>query len=475
MPNKYIRKFIRYAVILLSFGIGFIMLVVDCPREGYEWYGVVPILFAIMTLLCGSFSFCEYKKIGVFVLQLSMICRYVITPIIGHFGGYHSIFGTSVTKKEIEMAVLLTVYEMIFVFVISEYQSRMWKHKVCGIINKSGGENRIEPLRGSIFHIGIILLGIAAVIFQPLTISDQRFLFNQNNLALNIRVDFPLAGIYKTAFNFARYSVILLVINLCFKRNKKHRSIENIVLPILVIAVNALFNSNLSRIGLLVPIITFSVVMLRVFSEKKQRRTLMLIVGCGLIGGLIFLSFVKFFGEGRGDTSNSTDLSWWSDTLNMYFMGIKEIALGVKATSRVEAVYGWFRLPLIFNDIFSQVVGLSNFTNTDINSTTLYNLTYFGSSISKSQICPNICEGLYYFGGFFAPLWTGVFVWLTHWFTNRISEQKYIDSMFVYTISAVYCGMCLMINSCMIIYAIVNISLLYGVIAYLNKKIVLRR
>lgn len=443
--------------------------------SGYELYFLVPTIYGLSVIISGKMDFLNYHLVGAFILQWSMFVRYAITPLIGHLGNYYSIRGTSVSSKQIQLAIVLTLYEMIVILIVCSYCNRKYTNsRNVGHPSDQVSESEKKPLQGVFFHILIIILGIAAVLYQPLAIADQRFLFDSSDLATTIVIDVPNAGIYRTAFNFARYSAVLLIINCFYKRNLRYKSNFNLVFPTIAILVNALFNSNLSRIGLLVPVVTFLTIELMLFTDKVQRRTLLIGMGSIIVVALLFSSFVKFFGEGRGDVNNASSLEWWADTMNAYFMGVKEIALGIKANSTIQDVYGINRIPLLFNDVFSNVIGLSNFTNSSINSTTLYNYAYFGSSISTSQICPNICEGLYYFGWVFAPLWTAIFIRLTYWFSERVLVQNSVDMMFVYTISAVYCGMSLMINSSMIIYAIVNISLLYYILSYLNKITVLR-
>ena len=181
---------------------------------------------------------------------------------------------------------------------------------------------------------------------------DYRFLFDQTDLATTIRVDFAGSGIYKTLFTFARYSLVLVIVDFFYKRNLKRDSAINIIGAFIPTLLNCLYVSNLSRIGIFAPLLSCAFLIIILFNTPKARKTIL--YGIGTIGLLfiIYLSFVKFFGEGRGDTSNATSWLWWGDTLNMYFTGIKETAIGIKAKSLINETYGLNRIALMFMIVF---------------------------------------------------------------------------------------------------------------------------
>lgn len=179
------------------------------------------------------------------------------------------------------------------------------------------------------------------------------------------------------------------------------------------------------------------------------------------------LSFTKFFGEGRGDVSNSTSLAWWADTINMYFTGIKETAVGIAAVNRVNMYFGWLRAPLFWNDMLSNVSFLSNFVDQSLNSVTLFNFQYFGRNI-LSSICPNDVEGLYYFGPLLSGLWPALFAYASFKFGYVARRQVYLDRSFVFFYASLWCGFVLMINTSMIFANVVNNSALFFVATTLN-------
>ena len=464
--NVFLGKYKFNTILgLLSIGIAFYVAMFTKTDTGYEWYFLIPGVFGFLLLIVRPLSFTDTGSIGPLILNYTMVIKYSISPLVSCLGGYHSWLGRYPGEDNINKAILITFYEMIVLFFENVYLTKKYRRKQINNVEIS------KPLRGRVVHYVIIVLGFAILFAMPSAFMDYRFLFDQTDLATTIRVDFAGSGIYKTLFTFARYSLVLVIVDFFYKRNLKRDSAINIFGAFIPTLLNCLYVSNLSRIGIFAPLLSCAFLIIILFNTPKARKTIL--YGIGTIGLLfiIYLSFVKFFGEGRGDTSNATSWLWWGDTLNMYFTGIKETAIGIKAKSLINETYGLNRIALMFNDCFSNVSFISNLTNHDINSNKLYNIVYFGGNISVSQICPNICEGIYYFGTALSVVWPALFVYLSHLFSYKSHEKEYIDLKFIYIYSAIYCGMILMLNSAMIVCNIINISVLYAVVAFINKKV----
>lgn len=463
--ERYLKKYKLNIVLgILSIFVSFYVLFNTQPGSGYDNYFVIPGIFGILLLLCGTLNFSNVENIGPLILNYTMVIKYAICPLISCLGNYSSWLGVYPSINEIKYAIRLTAVEMISIVVLSVVLSNKYMKKEMytgGICN---------TLRGKWFHYIIIIVGLVVFFAVPSAFLDYRFIFNSNNLGTTIKVSFAGSGIFKTLFTFARYSLVLVIIDFFYKRNQKKDSVFNVIGALIPTLLNCLFVSNLSRIGIFAPLLACCFLIMMVFRTKKARKTVFIAISTLGLAFIVLLSFMKFFGEGRGSVSNASNIFWWGDTLNMYFTGVKETANGVRALGLIRDTYGRITLPLMWNDSFSNVSLLSNLTDNSINSNVLYNIAYFGSRISISQICPNICEGLYYFGPIFAFVWPCIFVWLTYRFSYRSHSARFLDSKFLYIYAAIYCGMVLMINSAMIICNIINISLLYALVAFINKK-----
>ena len=128
---------------------------------------------------------------------------------------------------------------------------------------------------------------------------------------------------------------------------------------------------------------------------------------------------------------------------------------------------------LLFNDVFSNVIGLSNFTYSPLNTVHIYNYVYFPRVKSVSQIPPNIINGMYYFGRWGAPIFTLFFIFMFSFLDFKARKTKNIIYKFALLYGALYSGLCMMINGSMLCASLVNdtlIILLYSKLNFLIAK-----
>lgn len=463
--KKYISRWIGLVSIVISV---YVFFNTDAST-GYGAYFIVPFLFGILLFLFPILNLLNFSSLGPFLLACTMIIKYCISPLISCLGGYYSWLGVTPSKQNIESAVWITLYEMLTLYFVCYLCERHYKKK------KYIVEDDVQLMKRSWIHYFLIIVGFGSFLVVPNAFSDYRFIFNSTNLTNNVFITASGAGVFRTFFILARYSLEILIINYLYKRNEKVPNIIYSLLAFAVVLLNSIYVSNLSRIQILVPLIIGMTLCMTFFHRKKERRAIVL--AAILIGGsfVVLLSFLKFFGEGRGDVLNASSFKWWGDTLNMYFSGIKETAIGFKSTSYVNLAFGWNRLPLIFNDLFSGVSLLSNLSDISHTSTILYNYVYFGSTVSTGQIPPNIIEGVYYFGVVLSPIVPAFFTWLAYRLSYLARMKKMLDIKFVYYYATVWAGLILMINFNMIVANIINVALFYLVFVLIGKKFKFKR
>lgn len=458
---------IKIIIFLLSCGISIFMLLNTDTSSGYEYYFIIPLIYGILNIALKSINYTNFKNIGPTIFNYTMVLKYVLTPLIMCIGNYYSYAGILPSNKYIRMAIWLNLFEMIALCLFNSLF-----YKKIYLKNDIAEENtKIKHFYSKIIYFVVIILGILVILFIPQTIADYRLIFNNSNLAETIKIEFPLSGLFRTIVLFARYSLVLLIIDYFYKRNEKKKSKWNIILSFLPVILNCMVVSNLSRINILVPIVTFSVLIMNLYSTKKERKLIIKIFAISGIIMISYLSFFKFFGTGRGKVSNSTSYEWWGDTLNMYFSGPKETAVGIKAIDLIESNYGLNRFKLLLNDLSANVIVLSNLANSDTTSTVLFNCVYFGKDISRSQIVPNMVEGVYYFGWGLSWIWEVFFLYLAYKFSIHVKKNNKIDKKFAYLYASLHCGMLLMINTNMIVANLINITFLFLIVTYFNGKV----
>ncbi len=467
MKKISIETPIKVVIFLCCCGISIFMLLNTNTSSGYEYYFIIPFVYGVLNVALKSINYTNFKNIGPTIFNYTMVLKYVLTPLIMCIGNYSSYSGIMPSNTYIRLAIWLILLEMVALCIFNSlfYKRIYLKNDI------AEKKEKIEHFDRKIIYFFVMSLGVLVILFIPQTIEDYRLIFNNSNLAETIKIEFPMSGLFRTIVLFARYIIVLLIIDYFYKRNEKKKSKWNIILSFLPVILNCMVVSNLSRINILVPIVTFSVLIMNLYNSKKEQKLIIKILAISGIIMISYLSFFKFFGIGRGDVSNSTSYEWWGDTLNMYFSGPKETAVGIKAIDLIESNYGLNRLKLLLNDLSANIIVLSNTANTDTTSTVLFNCIYFGKDISRSQIVPNMVEGVYYFGWGLSWIWEVLFLYLAYKFSVCVKKNNKIDKKFAYLYASLHCGMLLMINTNMIVANLINITFLFLIVAYFNEKV----
>lgn len=440
--------------------------------SGYEWYFIVPLLFSIYALLDSDIYERAYNNIGFAIFFLTAVFRYLLTPLIASLSGYSTLFGATPSSQEYQEAVGLIIYEEVAVFALLYYlQKKYYKRKdyLANSIEMSQGIGR-KPL-----FVFMCLLAVLTVLAFPQMFANIHFAGNLSDMDLSetIVVDVPFAGVFTEILSLGRLLGVLLIMDYLWRRSKKTKSYKMaILISVAFIMLNASFVTNLSRFGIIVPIISYTYLLMSLY--RRQKGLIVTTMFSIVLGVVVVMSAVKFFSEDRNASNyESNDVNFWGDTMQMYFMGVKETAVGVRAEDQVDLVYSGNKFMLFLNDTFSNVIGLSNFTESRINTVHLYNYVYFPRGTSVSQIPPNVINGLYYFGRWAAPLYTLFFVYLFAFLDYKARHCKRIVDKFALLYGALYCSLCMMINGAMLCSFLVNdtlILLLYSKLNYFVSK-----
>ena len=432
-------------------------------HDGYGLYFLVPLTFGFGFIICKDATNCIFKKLGLTVMFFVLALRYIVLPFIASLGDYTIYLGAIPSSKLINLGVILTLTEMVTIFVISTicakkalYNSKSAMGKitrtrkaenqkqisenVCsrGLITQSQIKDNIliKPINSTIVYLGMILLAITLIVIIPASISDYHFVLSSDTKI--VLVSFYMDGLVKSIITFARYIAVLLVINYSYKKYLKHFRFKYVIYAIIAVLINMTVTTQLSRFSILVPTIAFTYLLIKLFPKEKKK--VIFITFGSLLGILVFITTIKFFGIGRGLSENANNITWWANTLQSYLAGPNNIAIAIQGNPIVESKYGFYRIALLFTDLFSNVAFVSNFITTNINSINIFNYSYYGNTLAADQIVPLVGTGYFYFGYIFAPLWTAINVIILFWLDEKAINSQYLDQKFLFNYVSVYFG-----------------------------------
>lgn len=218
--------------------------------SGYATYFIIPLLFGILLIAAPSLVLADATLMGPMVLSYTMVIKYIISPLLSCIAGYKSTWGIYPSVESLRAAIILTVYEMLAIYVVFFCCRRFAKKKdFIRSVEKKSLDNKW-------MHVALIVVGFAVIFASPSSFSDCRFLFDTTDIEENVILTASGTGIYKTLFTFARYSLVILVINHYLVKYRVNKASRFAVYAFLFSMLNCLYIQNLSRIAVLVPILT---------------------------------------------------------------------------------------------------------------------------------------------------------------------------------------------------------------------------
>lgn len=456
--NKSIRFIIHVFGLLCT-----IIVFATNDNSTYPLYYLVPLLFTIYTILEKSIWKKIQNNIGYAVFFTSAFIRYLIMPLLFCYSeDINMTGGVLATREELREAVLLQLYEEFCVLLLLLLLTNDRKNKY---ISSGVQQIHLSGKKG-LYYLSIILVPIIFFFMRDM-IAGMNFVWNLSNIDITetVRVTLPLAGFFTLLFNFGRILFILLFIDYLLRNNSNSKIALAVCMFFILLYVS--FISNLSRMGIVLPLIVFGYLLVSCF--PKQKKNVFAWGAVLLLVAIIGMTYIKSFSEVRNYNNNEvSDVNYWASSLQAYFMGLNNIAIGLRADSMVDNFFGNNRLLFFINDNITNIAGLSHFSSPMQSSVYIFNYIIHTHD-GMDQICPNIINGYLYFGRVFSPLYSLFFILLMVFFDNKAKNETELVEKFCWLFAAASCGLIMMVGGPMIVSFFVNNSLFLFLFAKLNK------
>ena len=153
-----------------------------------------------------------FNNLGITIVNLTMLLRYVISPLLISFYGSNIQIGTTVLRSIQNQAINLMLYEMIVLFIVFAVF-----HKYFYFEKSSFNKINAKPnLFGWIF----VLLAIGLAILQPSSIGRYSFIWSASELNNNELADVSL---FALLVQLAQVVLTINILNIIFKYYKKDK------------------------------------------------------------------------------------------------------------------------------------------------------------------------------------------------------------------------------------------------------------
>lgn len=418
-----------------------------------------PLLFGICYHFNKTLKQKKFSHIALAILFVTSLVKYVITPFV-YFLANYPIVEMMIGKEYLEKAIILQCYEEVCFFIVLRYAANKFYGKE--VTEKSPTKKRIYAQRHNPFLVFFVVMAIAIIVTTPSTVSRYHFVGNLvGNEEADI-VEMDGTGGLGLLIGAGRYFLILLLLAYIYNRRKIHRTID-VILSIGIVALNSLVVYDFSRFGIIIPAATFIYLITLLYPQYRKKIIAFSAIAIG--ASVIYTSILKMFSEFRGgNIEDTSDIQYWAKTLQVYFQGTSDVAVGLIASKRavLDPIMSFF------NDCISNVAVLSNFSVKQ--QTSLYIFNYIRSGgVSFDKILPNICAGYNYFGAIGAPIIVCICTYFGIKLDSMSRKVRDLNYKFIFIFASITLALCHMIYYTMIISGLVNSALIMFIVLRLNK------
>ena len=418
-----------------------------------------PLLFGICYHFNKTLKQKKFTHIALGILFVTSLVKYVITPFV-YFLANYPIVEMMIGKEYLEKAIILQCYEEVCFFIVLKYAANKFYSKE--VTEKSSIKKRIYAQHHNPFLVFFVIVAIAIIVTTPSMISRYHFVGSLvGNEEANI-VEMEGTGGLALLIGTGRYFLILLLLAYIYNRRKIHRTID-VILSIGIVALNSLVVYDFSRFGIIIPAATFIYLITLLYPQNRKRIIVFSLMAIGI--SIVYISILKMFSEFRGgNIEDSSSIQYWAKTLQVYFQGTSDVAVGLIASKRavLDPIMSFF------NDCISNVAVLSNFSVKQ--QTSLYIFNYIRSGgVSFDKILPNICAGYNYFGAIGAPVIVCICTYFGIKLDSMSRKVRDINYKFIFIFASITLALCHMIYYTMIVSGLVNSALIMLIVLRLNK------
>lgn len=387
-----------------------------------------------LSYLCSIIIFYQLNKklINSFIYKIfhiQAIFRYLILPILYSFGQPLNIGNESnhlVIAIGIMCIELITIYT-VFLFYAEKQQAVIKKNTL-----------NIQYIKKS-FIVPIVLVVLFAIIYLGGALDKVNFVWELANYVdqyINQGEELEVDTLSMLLFNTFKVILTLYLISLIqqskiIKRKK--------IFVTLVILASTLVMVGLSRFSMVLNLAVLLAMLPFMFSNKDVKKIFYSTIPFFILI-LAIASIAKF---SRYDEVYSGTSLVSAASINAYFLGFGNIAIGVEAFNTIKWSDSVFYL---FNDTLQNIPILSKLTDDAYKTTIRFNETIYGHKLWADQIVPLSISGLFHFGFFGIFVYNPLFIAIALFLERCAYQVKYIGYKYVCLYLSVVFSLVFMLN-----------------------------
>lgn len=435
------------------------------PGPGGLYFALLPIVFTFNLIIFWRVFEEAKKNLPVLVFLIVSFMRYVFTPFL---------FSASSSRQLLlGMGVDETVLFWSFVLLAGDAFFSFFVAHIC-IGRYSVGESAIYPKQKASDSIGVLFAAVIIlslfVMANPSVLSDYRF-FLTGSEQFHDFARSENTGVSAVALDLLMVLMPLLFVKIINILDGGRSKGYFFVMSLLIVLMFCLFIKGVSRFSLLVPTISWLVVLTVLY--PKHAAAAKGIVGTFAVIALVFLTLYKNFrADSLSDFSTETSIEVLALMWNAYFANLFNFAVAVEVffdSSLLE------RISYLLNDIMVNVALVSQYAEPSKTSVATYNFYIYGTPEIRDQIIPMTGQGLLHFGLFFPFAWIVLSVYLMVRFSFLLKFERNPGVVFILSYLSFYLAMSGMLSWNSVYPRFLNFALPLYIVFYLERRIRLGR
>jgi len=450
-------KIYRILVVILSFiSIIFILL---SDKKIPSNLPFLPIFFTILVLIIPSFTAYVFKNIGITIINLTMIIRYLISPILIATYGTNLNFGHLTMQSTQVIAVNLMIYEMIVMFIVfAIFHKKFYK---------VGDENDVMSISSSnnIFGWLFVLLCVLILISNPAILTRYSFVWLSTDLK-NKDVEGVSVSLFFLIIQLGHLVLTVNLLNLIYRFYERKKHFVFVLISLLIIVISSSFIVGTSRFSIILPLVTGLYTVLKLYKPYRKLLGILSIV----LSFIFILVSTTLKQQTINGKSNYNTFENLNTELQIYFSGVSNVTHAINT----GVIYEPFNIMGILSDLFRSVIYLNSLFGENVSALTEYNVIFYGGGMSQDQILPMIGQGYLYFGYLLAPILTVLTMLVVMFLDQKITKSSSLITVYILTYLCLKFALFNMANATIQIAFFTNFFLILLLISWLNKTIKVR-
>lgn len=451
-----------YRIIVLTLSFVSIISIMMSSEKLPQNLVVLPLVFVCLYFLLPMFSRYMFNNIGITIVNLTMLIRYTISPLLMSIYGVNVSIGSSTSIDSQTKAIYLMLFEMVSIIVFFSLFSKKFYNN----------ENKIEKNIAKPNPIGwlFIILSILIAVVQPEVINRYTFIWSASELKTS---DIEIGSIAFLVVQLAQIILTISLLNFLYGIYEKKKNVIYLILSFLVVGISASFISGTSRFSIVLPLVTGLFI---IYILYKNYRKIILFCSAFLSFLLILTSTLlkkNTISSQVGFNSSITGSSFekLNSELQLYFSGVVNVSHAIDTSY----YYSPFQLGPIISELLRSVVFVNSLFDSQNGALNIFNEVFYNKVLVSDQILPMVGQGFLYFGPILAPIFSIASILSVMYLDNKVHSSNSIFKKYIMTYLCVKFALFFMVNATIQISFFTNFFLVLLVINYLNNKLTLKK